>query len=142
MRIPVFTLAISALVLAACGILRTDSAEENPPEQASLVEPVDLVDRVIGLRIDRTPRGAIIHAVGLPSTQGHWGARLEPVSGEVSADGTIAYRFLVERPLESGQSADERVREMSAARLISNSSLQEAEVIRVIGAANSLTSRL
>jgi len=135
-RIPVFALATSALILAACGGSRSESTTDDPPE------PVDLlVERVTSLQIDRTPGGAIVHAVGLPPTQGYWGARLEPIPDESPDDGTIAYRFIVEKPEEPAQNTARRTREISAARSISNLSLQGTDEIRVIGTENSLTRR-
>ena len=75
---------------------REDTSEpvENLPLPVN--DPRPLVAQVTSLRIDPTPEGAIIWAVGLPATQGYWQADLVRVD---TSPGVLSYAFRAAPPV-------------------------------------------
>ena len=100
-------------------------------------DPRPLVQQVTALDVARQPGGAIIHAAGLPPTQGWWQADLLPVNDGVAEDGTLTYRFVVSQPLEPRRVSTPQSREVTAAVFLSEMRLQEVSRIVVQGASNS-----
>lgn len=99
-----------------------------------------LVDQVIALRINRTPGGAIVEAVGLPPTQGYWSAELVALNDGRAADGVLSYEFRVARPTSPQAQGIQQSREITVAAAVSNLRLNGVRQIRVIGARNSRSS--
>lgn len=148
MKTPILALAISAIVLSACGESRLNpfnwfkkSVDEPTIAQAEYFDPEGLIDRVLEMHIDQTLDGAIIHAVGLPPTQGYWGAELLPMNNGIPVDGVLTYRFDAFEPVGFERVVNQRSREVLAATRLSHEELEGVTAIRIIAASNSLISR-
>ncbi|MEL6519792.1 MAG: hypothetical protein AAFQ66_02445 [Pseudomonadota bacterium] len=107
------------------------------PEDAALVtsDRRGLVADVIGLRIDPTPEGAVIAAVGLPPTQGFWDGELVPLDSDEVPDenGVLVYDFRIERPWEPQQANRPASREVVVGHFISSRRLERVRTILVRG---------
>lgn len=148
MKTPILALAISAIVLSACGESRLNpfnwfkkSVDEPTIAQAEYFDPEGLIDRVLEMHIDQTLDGAIIHAVGLPPTQGYWGAELLQMNNGIPVDGVLTYRFDAFEPVGFERVVNQRSREVLAATRLSHEELEGVTAIRIIAASNSLISR-
>lgn len=151
---PLRTLTIfltCALVLSGCARVSesrlnpfnwfgSDSEEQTVAAVEERADPRPLVADVTSLAVERTPTGAIIRATGLPPQQGWYGAALVPdTDGPV--DGVLSYRFRAVPPFTPTRVSTVRSRELSVAVSISQITLAETRVIRVIGARNVRTVR-
>ncbi len=144
--------ALLAMVfLTACSTVR--ESRINPfnwfgrSEKEDTVAPIEergdprpLVAEVTSLDIERTPTGAIIRATGLPPDQGWYAGALVPET-DGPVDGVLAYRFRAVPPAERTRVSTRQSRELSVAVAVSNITLSETRVVRVIGARNSRTAR-
>ncbi|MBM7069694.1 hypothetical protein [Actibacterium sp. 188UL27-1] len=94
-----------------------------------------LVDDVIALRIDRTPEGALVSAIGVPPTQGFWDAELVPTTRDEAPDanGVLVYDFRIARPFERQRVSTQPSREVSVGHFISNVRLERVRTILVRG---------
>lgn len=153
MKTPIIALSIAALVLSACGSrLNPFNWFGRGQQEETLAVSADgevvardarpLVAQVIDLRIDRTPGGAIVRAVGLPPTQGFFNAELIPENRErPDENGVLTYRFHIAEPFDFQRVSTQQSREVIVAREISNIKLQGVRAIRVLGAQSSRISR-
>lgn len=99
------------------------------------------IDQVSGLVIERVPGGAVIRATGVADYQGAFGVRLQPANeDEVAEDGVLTYRLEVIRPDRARVGGPERVREVTAARHLTDNQLAGVRTIRVEGLRNAQTS--
>lgn len=146
------TLAV-VVSLAGCGAIRdskvnpfnwfgksraeTTEVALNPNERK---DGRILVDQVTALRINRTPSGAVIEAVGLPPTQGFWFADLVALNDGYVVDGVLTYEFRIARPITRKSQGTPQTREVTVATAISKSKLASARQIRVVGARSSRSS--
>jgi len=105
------------------------------------VDPRGLVNEVISLKVDRLPEGAIIHAVGLPQTQGYYEAELVPLNDEFPDKGVLIYEFRVFPPQSATGVVNKRSREVLVAHFVSTQSLAGVRRIQVIGISNRRTVR-
>ncbi len=143
-----------ALALLLSGCARVSESRFNPfnwfggssseesrvavPEESR--DPRPLVADVTSLAVERTPTGAIIRATGLPPQQGWHGAELV-LDGDGPVDGVLTYRFRAIPPFAQTRVSTVRSRELSVATSISQITLAETRVIRVIAARNVRTVR-
>lgn len=113
------------------------------PEEGYLVltDIRELIPEVTSLQVSNTNGGVIVHATGVPETQGYHTADLVSVSDEEPVDGVLAYEFRVLPPYEVSPVGSVRSREITAAHFISNAKLRNAREIKVIAATNSRSSR-
>ena len=103
-------------------------------------DPRQLVAQVTQLEVNATQGGAIVSAVGLPPTQGWWGAELLAENDGEPVEGVLTYRFVVAWPNPDSPVAT-RVsttpsREVTVAAFISNTRLAEVKKIVVVGDTN------
>jgi len=150
MKTPIATLLISALLVTGCASKLNPfnwfkrSTEETQTQQAALGQVIDtrrLVDQVTSLQIEKTNGGAIIHAVGLPPSQGYWDAELVADNDEEPINGVLTYQFRIEQPYEFKRASTPVSREVVVGHFVSNSKLEGVNSIRVLGARNARSSR-
>ena len=102
-------------------------------------QPVDVISDLV---IERVPGGAIIRAIGLSRFQNVYDVRLTPANEDNEAvEGVLAYRLeavVPERPIQGGP---ERLREITAARVVTDKQLEGVRTIRVAGIENARASR-
>ncbi|MDQ7080625.1 MAG: hypothetical protein Q9M41_08175 [Paracoccaceae bacterium] len=132
--------------IAVLGLLAGCGGKLNPKNwfgrskqeqmQTKPKDPHQLVARIVSLRVDRTPGGAIIRAVGLPERQGYFEATLKPLNDEKPVKGVLTYEFRLlppEGPTDIGPSHS---REVLVGRFVSKQTLQGVRVIKVVGQNN------
>lgn len=118
------------------------TAQVSAEAAAEPTDPRPLVEEVTALRIDRTPEGAIITAVGLPPTQGFWDPELVRASGgDAAQSGGLVFEFRIERPLGQQQAGTAPSREVTVGQFISNQSLEGVRSITVQGRTTQRTVR-
>lgn len=134
--------------LSACGGIR--DSRLNPfnwfgrdrEERVEVVETLGPIERrplaaeIISLKVDRMPGGAIIHAIGLPQTQGHWDAELVPLNGEVPEKGVLTYEFRLAPPPGPTRQGTPQSREVVVGLFVSDQTLLGVRNIAVIAQAN------
>lgn len=155
MRLPIALLLVAALAVAGCGRIRDSrinpfnwfgrsapAATVTTPAADQPADPRALVAEVVAMDVTAQPGGAIVHATGLPPTQGWWRADLVAANRGVPVDGVLSYRFVVEPPPASAaRVSTPQSREVTAAVFVSTSDLEGVRSITVIGASGSRTSR-
>jgi len=139
------------MFLASCGGMRDSrlnpfnwfgrDREEKVAVTAAYVDPRGLVADVIKLKVDRMPGGAIIHAFGLPETQGHWEAVLVPLNQETPDKGTLVYEFRLLPPITPQPAGTQRSREVVIGHFVSDQTLVGVRNIQVIAKNNRRTVR-
>ena len=148
MRTPIAALLVATIAVTGCARVRDSKLNpfnwfgKSKSERVQVVEavpgdPRPLVQQVTALEVARQPGGAIIHATGLPPTQGWWEAALLPVNDGVAENGTLTYRFVVSQPPEARRVSTPQSRELTAAVFLSDIRLQDVSRIVVEGATNS-----
>jgi hypothetical protein len=108
-------------------------------EADAVVDPRGLVSQVLSLKVERIPGGAIIHAMGLPPTQGYWAAELVPLNAETPDKGTLTYEFRLANPVTPWPEGTQRSREVLVGHFVSDDGLAGVRRITVIGQANRRT---
>ncbi len=103
---------------------------------AEVSDPRVLVARVVSLRIDRLPGGAILRAVGLPERQGYFEAVLKPRNDEKPVKGVLTYEFRLMPPETATPAGTPRSREVLVGRFVSDQALAGVRVIRVLARDN------
>ncbi|SFR47968.1 hypothetical protein [Litoreibacter janthinus] len=138
-------LAIS-LTVTACGRIRDsrinpfnwfgrDRAEQSVvADEALLRDPRPFVAEVLSLKVEPTPEGAIIRAVGLPGLQGYWNAELLEVDRDDLS--TLTYEFRVTPPPYQTRQSTQRSREIFVGKAVSTTRLNKVRTITVIGQTN------
>lgn len=138
---------VATLVVAGCGTRLNPFNWFGPSEETLNAAPETftndlrpLVAQVTALKIDRTPDGAIIRAVGLPPTQGFWQAELVPLNrGEPDENRTLSFEFRAFEPLDPARVSTEQSREVVVGQFISSFALRDVRRISVVGASNTRT---
>lgn len=111
-------------------------------ERVQVVDTVTPQDRrplaaeVIRLKVDRMPGGAIIHAVGLPATQGHWDGELVPLNGEFPEKGVLTYEFRLAPPPGPTRQGTPQSREVVVGHFISDQTMLGVRNIAVVARQN------
>lgn len=143
-------LLASSLALAGCGWMNPFNWFHQPEVKTTLDpeggypvvedDPRQLIAEVTGLEVKKTQGGAIVVAVGLPPSQGWWGAELLPENDGEPVDGVMSYRFVAAWPDPESPAAQRtgspESREISAAAFINNVKLTRVKKVVVIGATN------
>ena len=101
----------------------------------------DMIDQVIKLNIEKTGGGAIIHAVGLPPTQGFWDGELVAENDELPVKGVLTYSFRIHEPFGFEKVSTSTSREVVVGYFVSNHKLNGVKTIRVIGTRNARSAR-
>jgi hypothetical protein len=146
---------IAALILVsfvgACGAARQSrlnpfnwfgkdrNEEVSVSDTGQVIDPRGLVTQVVKLKVDRLPGGAIVHAIGLPTTQGHWEAELVPLNGEFPDKGVLSYEFRLIPPLAPAVPGTKISREVVVAHFISDQTLVGVRRIQIIAQENRRT---
>jgi len=151
MRTPIIAILLGSLILTGCASklnpfnwFKRSTNEETLaqlPDPNVIIDHRGIVDQVTSLQIEKTGGGAIIHAVGLPPTQGFWDAELIPENGEQPVNGVLSYQFRIEQPPGFERQSTPHSREVVVGYFVSNFKLNGVSQIRVIGIRNARTSR-
>jgi len=140
-------------LLASCGAARDSrlnpfnwfgrdkNQEIEFADESAASDPRDLVAEVIKLKVDRLPGGALVHAIGLPATQGHWEAALLSINDEFPDKGVLTYEFRLLPPLSATPAGTQASREVVVAHFISDQTLVGVRRIQVIAQQNRRTVR-
>lgn len=146
MRTPIASILLGALILTGCaskfnpmnwfGRSKSQETLTATAGPAAFVDYRKLVDQVISLNIEKTNSGAIIHAVGLPPTQGFWDAELVPENDEQPIKGVLTYTLRIEQPLGFERAVNQQSREVVVGHFVSNIKLNGVSQIRVVGLRN------
>ncbi len=111
-------------------------ASQQSTTAAEVSDPRVLVARLVSLRIDRLPGGAILRAVGLPERQGYFEAVLKPQNDEKPVKGVLTYEFRLMPPETATPAGTPRSREVLVGRFVSDQALAGVRVIRVLARDN------
>ena len=144
-----------ASFLAGCGTVRESrlnpfnwfggSQEEVGFAPEDIVERLDnrpLIDQVTSLRIERVQGGAIVHAVGLPPTQGHWEADLVAENrGRPDENGALVLQFKSFPAVTRTRRGSQASREVVAGTFLSDQTLASVNQITVRAERNARSSR-
>ncbi|PIE15981.1 MAG: hypothetical protein CSA68_04415 [Rhodobacterales bacterium] len=150
MKTPIAITLLGAVALSGCASKLNPvnwfgkSQSKTYKEVVIPVKPADLrglVDQVTLLRVEKAPGGAIIHAVGLPHTQGYWDAELVPEFGEQPVKGVLSYSFRIQKPLGFEKAGSAYSREVDVGYFVSNQKLVGVNTIRVLGEKNARSVR-
>jgi hypothetical protein len=141
---------IGLLVLTSCG--RISESRLNPfnwfgrsePTETiqTVVKPQDprlIVETVVSMNVEAYSGGAIVRATGITPTQGWWDAEL--VEAESEEPGHLILEFRLLPPLVEQGVNTPRSREVTVAKTLSPSRLEEIRRITVQGANNARTTR-
>ena len=148
MKTSIATLLLSALLVTGCASkfnpfnwFKRSTNETVQVSPGQVLDTRGLVDQVTSLQIEQTNGGAIIHAVGLPPSQGYWDAELVAENDEKPVKGVLTYRFRIEKPYEFKRASTPTSREVVVGHFVSNIKLQGVTSIRVLGTKNARSSR-
>ena len=147
MRRPLVLGLALLLTLAACGTRlnpmnwfggSTSATPAVVAAQGPAEDARPLMARVSSLRVEPSRNGAVVHAVGLPPTQGFWNAELvaRPIE-----NGTITYDFRALPPAGGAAVSTQQSREVDVAAFITAYKLDGIRQITVVAAENALTTR-
>jgi hypothetical protein len=159
-------LVISSVTLSGCGRLRDSNAnpanwfgKRNPgPVATAPGEPAEVnplipqktsvfkrnksenyigtpVANITSMTIERLPTGAILHVTGVSLQQGAYDVRLISDSKGDPVNGVLTFKLKAVQPLDQPQGS-QQARTIHAARFVSNSNLESASVIQIIGGRN------
>lgn len=149
MRLFRTTVLVSLIALSACAGIR--KSKINPfnwfgrsQETAQVAIPAEaedqrlLVDTVLDMKVEQFHGGAIVHAMGLPPTQGYWDAELVPLPRDDS--GKLVLEFRIFPPITKAGVVNQQSREVSVGLRLSNIKLDGITQIVVQGANNARAS--
>ncbi len=95
------------------------------------------IDTVTEVTIERTRSGAIVLAKGVAARQGPYQVQLTPANiDDEPVEGVLSYSFDIIYPNFNTAVGSEATRRVTAARSISNDTLEQTRTIRVNGARN------
>lgn len=110
--------------------------EATPPTVVHVTDRRPLVDQVVSARLEKTPGGAILHAVGLPPYQGYWGtALMEDATRSTPTRRVFLFRIIP--PQTPVRVSTPQSREVSAARFLSDQALAGVREVQVLGTRSS-----
>lgn len=161
MKRPILAAMAAVMLVASCGAIRDSrfnpfnwfgrsEAQERTlaPEGGYETgrERRPLVDQVVAMRIDPTPGGAILTAIGLAPRQGYWEAELVPVAEAgsnrpVAVNGALVFDFRIVPPIGQTRVSTPQSREVSVALFLSDQTLAGVNRITVRGQRTQRTSR-
>ena len=143
-------MTLSAALLAGCGSSKLNPFNWFGGSKSEKVDVLDyevardgrqMVDQVLSFKIDRTPGGAILRAVGLPPTQGYWDAELVAQNDGKPEKGVLTFEFRIEEPTAFERTGTPVSREVVVAYFITNNSLTGVRSIRIRGVRNARSVR-
>jgi len=143
------------LAVAGCGGSRSTSVSSANPfnwfgrnkdktdivEMERAVDPRPVVAEVTRMKVDRLPGGAIVHAFGLPETQGYYEGELVPLNGELPDKGVLTYEFRIIPPATREPAGTTQSREVVIGHYLSDQTLQGVRQIRILAQKNSKSAR-
>ncbi|MDY6858549.1 MAG: hypothetical protein SWN98_04340 [Pseudomonadota bacterium] len=118
-----------------------EQAADATARPAPATDPRPLVAEISALRLDKAPGGVIIHATGLPPTQGYWQAALVATNDGLPQNGELLLELRARPPLSQAATGTPASREISAARFLSDQSLEGVSTITVRAAQNARSAR-
>ena len=130
------------LIVSGCATVRESAinpfnwfgrSEESTADIAPATLVLPLVAEVTAMRIDKAPGGAIIHATGLPPTQGYWEAELDPDANADTGADTLVINFSAFPHPQPQPVGTPRSRELSAALFLSDQALAGVRTVIVRG---------
>jgi hypothetical protein len=156
MKLPLFAALTAVVVLSGCGSrlnpVNWFGGNDAKPEVAKTLEPEGgypprpedrrpLVKSVTSMTVNPMPGGIILFAVGLPPTQGWWDTDLVADNGGEPINGILSYSFVLMPPFQPTPVATARSREVTAARFVPDSRLEDVRQITVRGVENQVSRR-
>ncbi len=114
---------------------RDRAIETTAPTVVVARDPRPLVDQVVSVTIEQAPGGAILKAIGLPPTQGHWGASLVPA--DATQPGVLVYQFRLVPPRQQTRVSTPQSRQVIVAAFLTDQTLAGIREIQVLGARSS-----
>lgn len=155
MRLPLFAALTAVVVLSGCASRLNPvnwfgpskpaaAATTLAPDGGYPVKPEDrrpLVKSVARMAVNPMPGGVILHATGLPPTQGWWDTDLVADNGGEPINGVLSYSFVLMPPLRLTPVSTPPAREVTAARFVPESELQDVRQITVRGLENQVSRR-
>lgn len=111
--------------------------QTNP--DGTLVDPRPLIDQVLSVRVERNQGGVIVHAMGLPPTQGYYDAELVVQNGGIPVKGVLSFEFRAAPPPQPAAVSTQRSREVLVGLYLTNQQLDGVRRIEVIAARNRRT---
>ncbi|MEY8096306.1 hypothetical protein AB9F29_02655 [Falsihalocynthiibacter sp. S25ZX9] len=155
MRFPTYLIVSLGLATGACSSVSDsrynpmnwgqseDIAATLAPEDGYLVlqDNRNLIAQVTNLTVVNAQGGVIVHATGLPPTQGYFDAELFPRNEEKPEGATLVYEFRVLEPNRQQRVSSEVSREVIVAHFISTAKLRGVNEIKIVAAQNSRSSR-
>ena len=145
-----------ASFLAGCGTVResrinpfnwfggSEEVQEGfaPEDVIERLDSRPLINQVTQMRIERVQGGAIVHAVGLPPTQGAWQADLVPENrGRPNENGVLVLQFKAYPAIGATPQGTEVSREVVAGAFLTDQTLASVREITVRGQSNARTTR-
>ncbi len=124
----------------AAPVTATGEAALAPLVPLARVVTVDgrpAIANLTGLRVDRTPDGAIVTARGVAATQGYFNAELVPVAAPA---GVLRFEFRAEAPATAQPVGSAASRTISVALHLGTNQLTGVRAIEVSGADRALRS--
>lgn len=104
-------------------------------------DPRGMVAEVTSMRVEQVPGGAIIHATGLPPTQGWWNAALIAQNDGKPVKGVLTFRFVIVPPPGTTPVSTPQSREVTVATHLTDFQLAGVRAITVTGSRNARTAR-
>ncbi len=101
-----------------------------------------LVSQVVEMQVLRASGGVIIRAKGLPPRLGYWDAELVSDNLETPEKGVLTYEFRISEPAYHTDAGRAKQREVFVGHFVSDAKLRNVTSIKVMGSANSRTSRV
>lgn len=108
---------------------------------AQAVDDRTLVDQVTFLKLEKTTDGAILHATGLPPTQGWWEGALVSTTDMEPEDGVLKLQFRIAPPWQAPRVSTVPSREVQVGLFLSPQKLERIRRIEVEAAHNSRSLR-
>lgn len=151
-----FAALATAMILSGCATVRESKinpfnwfgkdAEEEEIVVTGYVENdvVDdrpLVNRILSMKVDRAPGGAIVSAVGLPPYQGYWLPELVAENDGKPVNGVLTLQFRAYPAATATPSGTDSSREITVGTFLSDQDLDGVRSIVILGVTNKQTSR-
>jgi hypothetical protein len=157
MRRPLAAAMVLAVLVGGCGFGKSrlnplNWFGQSKKTEVQNVDPVTgvplpvpdargMVAEVTAMRVEKVPGGAIIHATGLPPTQGWWNAQLIAENDGKPVKGVLRFRFVIMPPPGTTAVSTPQSREITAAVHVTDFQLQGVRAISVTGSRNARTAR-
>lgn len=146
MRKPLLAVLMAVLLVGACSHGHRNVPAKIPADPVtgvplSQADPRPLVSQVTNLVVERVADGVIVHATGLPPTQGWWNAALVLDGDGTPVKGVLTLRFVLLPPTTPTPSSTPQSREITVAARLTEFQLAGVRQITVQGADNARSAR-